>query len=700
MSDLNVNFKDTVSKLAEFLKSSSKDTKELTGNELKSIFAETSSDTKSDNIDLYTFATDLIENFTGEEAPSLSVDYYEMIKEIAVIDGDANSFTQKDIDLIAEILDENTSGSTEGVNGNQNSNETENATKEEPKDDTVVTLSDEEIRSMADKLRDATIRFNNCDYEAIAEVLKNENLTSADIVAIIDASGSHSLLVDPFLDDELREIIVNAQQKMKEKELKEEAQVTLSDKEISLMAKKLHNAMKDWGTDEEAVYDILENEDLTSADIVAISKFYEAKYGKSLEKDIKEDFTGDEEKSLIKILDKAEKNVKSYTINNGNTTLSDNEVELYVENLREAMEGWGTDEEAVYELLGDPSLTPADILKIMDEFEDKYGETLEHDIRGDFTGDAQKALLEILRNAENGISPTQNPSDPQNPSDSQTPSGPVIDTNGDGKVTHNELLNYLATKEGGHSLDKNNDQLVSFDEYSSDKSYESSIVHITEEEAIAYERSGLTVNYTFEGGYTVDSKTKIQYEYQNDDISSYFDKNNDGVITDEEINANLDNFNSAIEANRATNSGQNSSGVTEPSENSEGESGQNQETQAAPIFFDKNYDGNITEKEILDYLASKPEGYSLDKDMDKEVSFKEYSADKAFQTVMVEITEKEAIAYENAGLKVNWDPQNGYTVDSKVKIEYEYSHKDVSTKYDTNNDGVISEEEINENLNN
>ncbi len=76
--------------------------------------------------------------------------------------------------------------------------------------------------------------------------------------------------------------------------------------------------------------------------------------------------------------------------------------------LHEAMKGGGTDEETVMKYLGyqkgDDTLNDAEILEVMDAYEEKYGKALEKDIRGDFSYSAQKQLLARLENANNQTS--------------------------------------------------------------------------------------------------------------------------------------------------------------------------------------------------------------------------------------------------------------------------------------------------------
>jgi len=77
-------------------------------------------------------------------------------------------------------------------------------------------------------------------------------------------------------------------------------------------------------------------------------------------------------------------------------TLSNNEASALAAELRVAMKGLGTDEKTVNNILLERGYNSADIVKIMDAFEQQYGETLMSDIQGDFSGKDETALREVL----------------------------------------------------------------------------------------------------------------------------------------------------------------------------------------------------------------------------------------------------------------------------------------------------------------
>ncbi len=80
-------------------------------------------------------------------------------------------------------------------------------------------------------------------------------------------------------------------------------------------------------------------------------------------------------------------------------TIDDNDANAKAAELRKAMKGWGTDEKTVSKVLEYSNYSSADIVKIMDAFESNYGETLMHDIQGDYSGNAETKLRNLLFDA-------------------------------------------------------------------------------------------------------------------------------------------------------------------------------------------------------------------------------------------------------------------------------------------------------------
>lgn len=81
------------------------------------------------------------------------------------------------------------------------------------------------------------------------------------------------------------------------------------------------------------------------------------------------------------------------------TVIDDNEAAAAAEELRSAMAGLGTDEKTVTRVLMESGYSSADIVKIMDSFESTYGESLMSDIQGDYSGNAETQLRNLLYNS-------------------------------------------------------------------------------------------------------------------------------------------------------------------------------------------------------------------------------------------------------------------------------------------------------------
>lgn len=81
------------------------------------------------------------------------------------------------------------------------------------------------------------------------------------------------------------------------------------------------------------------------------------------------------------------------------SVIDDNEAEAAAQELRTAMKGLGTDEKTVTRILEKSGYSSADLVKIMDVFENKFGESLMSDIQDDYSGKAETQLRNVLYNA-------------------------------------------------------------------------------------------------------------------------------------------------------------------------------------------------------------------------------------------------------------------------------------------------------------
>ncbi len=77
-------------------------------------------------------------------------------------------------------------------------------------------------------------------------------------------------------------------------------------------------------------------------------------------------------------------------------TLSDNEATAKATQLYNAMKGFGTDEDTINGILLESGYNSADIVKIMDAYQNQYGESLMEWIQDDFSGQEETVLREAL----------------------------------------------------------------------------------------------------------------------------------------------------------------------------------------------------------------------------------------------------------------------------------------------------------------
>lgn len=131
----------------------------------------------------------------------------------------------------------------------------------------------------------------------------------------------------------------------------------------------LRQAMAGMGTDEKAIQDVFKGK--KPEELAAIKKDYNQKYG-DLDKDLKSEMGGNElaeTKSLM---------------SNGELSAA--------EQVNKAVRGFGTDEASIMETLD--GLSPEKLAAAKTEYQEKYGRSLEQDLRSEMSGrDLDKALL-------------------------------------------------------------------------------------------------------------------------------------------------------------------------------------------------------------------------------------------------------------------------------------------------------------------
>ena len=168
------------------------------------------------------------------------------------------------------------------------------------------------------------------------------------------------------------------------------------------LADQVHEAVDGWGTDEEAVYSALSALDHKKENIDELGKVYQAKHGATLEADIRDDFSGSELAHALSLLQPREEAKPAGAGAGAGAAVVDVDYEKLAAQIHEAVDGMGTDEEAVYSALSRLDGDPAKIAKLDEVYKNKYKVTLRSDLMGDFEGEERKHVLELLGDRSNG----------------------------------------------------------------------------------------------------------------------------------------------------------------------------------------------------------------------------------------------------------------------------------------------------------
>ena len=177
------------------------------------------------------------------------------------------------------------------------------------------------------------------------------------------------------------------------------------------LARRLREAMEGWGTDEEAIYAAFGGR--TQPQIDAITAAYRALFGRDLAADLQDELNASELKRLASLAPSTP--VAAGAGSGGESASEDgeamagaaelaamadrtNRAEVAVRQLRSAMEGWGTDEEAIFAVLTGRSA--AERTEIADMYATTYRRTLESDLRDEMSGAELTEALRLLTAGE------------------------------------------------------------------------------------------------------------------------------------------------------------------------------------------------------------------------------------------------------------------------------------------------------------
>ncbi|KAM6469300.1 annexin A6 isoform 2-T2 [Liasis olivaceus] len=138
-------------------------------------------------------------------------------------------------------------------------------------------------------------------------------------------------------------------------------------------AEALYNAMKGFGSDKEAILDLITSR--SNKQRIEICQAYKALYGKDLIADLKYELTGKFERLIVGLMRPLEY--------------------FDAKEIKDALKGIGTDEKSLIEILA--SRTNSQIRALVEAYKDAYERDLEEDVIADSSGHFKKMLIVLLQ---------------------------------------------------------------------------------------------------------------------------------------------------------------------------------------------------------------------------------------------------------------------------------------------------------------
>lgn len=149
--------------------------------------------------------------------------------------------------------------------------------------------------------------------------------------------------------------------------------MTLSNEQYEKDATVLRKAMEGWGTNEEAIIELVTKR--SNADRQEIAKFYKSSYGKDLIEDLKDELD-DEVKEIVVGMFRTPVDYDCYQLN-------------------KAIKGIGTDESVLVEIIG--SRSNSTLKAIKNRYKELFELELEKEVEDEVGGDLKRLLLSLLQ---------------------------------------------------------------------------------------------------------------------------------------------------------------------------------------------------------------------------------------------------------------------------------------------------------------
>jgi hypothetical protein len=160
------------------------------------------------------------------------------------------------------------------------------------------------------------------------------------------------------------------------------------------LVERIHDAIAGLGTDEEAVYSALQ---MCQGDATAITELksrYLSRYGESLEDAIRGDFSGTELEYALQLINAGTPGSAQAI---GGIPASAAQWKAAASRMRDAVQGFGTDEEAIYAVLRPLNRDPALIDTLGSTYLTEYGENMIDRIKDELSDEELDYALYLLR---------------------------------------------------------------------------------------------------------------------------------------------------------------------------------------------------------------------------------------------------------------------------------------------------------------
>ena len=350
--------------------------------------------------------TKYYDEFGNEINADLIKDADNIQKHIAKLDSltDEEAIKRYDIDGDGKVTNmDATALQKENSEENETTSENNGNAKEESEEEAA--MREELAQSRAKELFEAIDGWGT-DEDAVKEIFNNvKGQDLLDVAAEYEAKYNESLedaIRGDFSgkeEDNLLDKLEDAEDEVRFHEIagKEVTREEISkDSIMESQLRRFKEATDGAGTDEAALTELIQG--MSKQGLKEFTE-YSKKQGVDIKQVIEDETSGNYEKTLTSSIDSAQnyKPTEDKTEDEKRKEMAN----ARADQLFLAIDGWGTDEDAVKEIFN--NVKGQDLLDVAAEYEAKYNESLEDAIRGDFSGKEEDNLLDKLEDAEDEV---------------------------------------------------------------------------------------------------------------------------------------------------------------------------------------------------------------------------------------------------------------------------------------------------------